>query len=230
MQATLEQLQQISLLAGLQEADLQPLLTATRVQQFLTGEMVMQEGDRLPPRLFAVAAGSLRVARTANTGKETIFRLLSSGEMFAAPALFGNGIAPATVTAEEASQVVMVEREALMESIRHNPEIAFKMLGIFNQRLQRLHDTVHGLVSERAIARLIRYLQYHANTYGTDPTADGDLLRSPLSYYAIARSIGITYEECVRLFRQLRPAVQYRRGGKIVVKDWQQLNQGAEEG
>ncbi|NJM68291.1 MAG: winged helix-turn-helix domain-containing protein, partial [Acaryochloris sp. RU_4_1] len=38
-------------------------------------------------------------------------------------------------------------------------------------------------------------------------------------YYQIARSIGITYEECVRLFKQLQEVVSYRRGGKITILD-----------
>lgn len=183
----------------------------------------MHEGDRLPAYLFALLSGSLRISRTAVTGKESIFRILASGEIFAAPALFGNGIAPATVTAVEDCQVIMVQRQALLESIALNPEIAFKMLAIFNQRLQQLHDTVHGLMSERAIARLAHYIDVAATEHGTDATADGEVLRDRLSYYQIARSIGITYEECVRLFKQIQTVVEYRRGGKIALKQWQVL-------
>ncbi|PSB27633.1 hypothetical protein C7B82_16270 [Stenomitos frigidus ULC18] len=48
-------------------------------------------------------------------------------------------------------------------------------------------------------------------------------LRSRLSYYQIARSIGITYEECVRLFKQIQTVVTYRRGGKLLVLDQAKL-------
>ncbi|MBR8832550.1 MAG: hypothetical protein DSM106950_00520 [Stigonema ocellatum SAG 48.90 = DSM 106950] len=44
-------------------------------------------------------------------------------------------------------------------------------------------------------------------------------MRSRLPYYQIARSIGITYEECVRLFNQIQTIVTYQRGGKILVLD-----------
>ncbi|PSB01056.1 Crp/Fnr family transcriptional regulator [Merismopedia glauca] len=223
MQATLEHLKQVYLLAALQDAELEQIQAYAWIKTFSQGEIVMHEGDRLPSRLFTLASGSVRITRTATTGKETIFRVLSTGEMFAAPALFGNGIAPATVTAEVDCEVVMVEREALMNAIRSNPEIAFKMLGIFNQRLQQLHDTVHGLISERAIARLARYIHDAANEHGTVTTPEGAVLRSRLSYYQIARSIGITYEECVRLFKQIQGVVSYSRGGKITLKDGKML-------
>jgi hypothetical protein len=59
---------------------------------------------------------------------------------------------------------------------------------------------------------------------GTDSIDEGERLRSRLTYYQIARSIGITYEECVRLFKQLKPAVTYRRGGLVTLSDRSQLH------
>ncbi len=49
------------------------------------------------------------------------------------------------------------------------------------------------------------------------------MLRSPLTDAQIAGSIGITYEECARLFKQIQGIVQSSRGGKIVVVDWEKL-------
>ncbi|ARV57973.1 cyclic nucleotide-binding protein [Nostocales cyanobacterium HT-58-2] len=223
MKATIEQLRCISVFASLKEAELTLLQCHAVVKSYLPGEVIMHEGDRLPSRLYALASGSIRITKTAVSGKETILRTLSAGEIFAAPALFGNGIAPATVTVEKDCQVVTVEREALLDAIRATPEIAFSMLSVFNQRLQQLHNTVHGLVSERAISRLARYIQYYATEHGTESTTKGECLRVQLPYYQIARSIGITYEECVRLIKQLQPVLSYSRGGKITVLDWEGL-------
>jgi CRP/FNR family transcriptional regulator, cyclic AMP receptor protein len=224
-EATLDQLSRIQVFSSLQQDELKQLQPYTTVRCYLSGAVVLQEADRLPPRLYALVAGSIRITKLAATGKETILRTLEAGEIFAAPALFGNGIAPATVTAEKNCEVLMVERDALLEAIRHRPEIALSMLSLFNHRLQQLHNTVHGLVSERALVRLVRYIQYCAAEQGTEITRDGVRLRQPLPYYQIARSIGITYEECVRLFKQLQPAISYGRGGKIVVHDEQKLEE-----
>lgn len=175
--------------------------------------------DRLPAKLYALLSGCLRVTKTATTGKETILHTLSSGEIFAAPALFGNGIAPATVTAQQDCQILTLERNALVDAIQQTPEVALRILIVFNQRLQLLHDTVHDLVSERAIVRLARFIQYFAFQYGTEQSSTGRCLKAKLSYYQIARSIGITYEECVRLFKSLKLVLSYSRGGKITVLD-----------
>ncbi|MEG4945393.1 hypothetical protein QUA82_10650 [Microcoleus sp. F8-D3] len=59
-------------------------------------------------------------------------------------------------------EVLTTEREVLLAAIRENPEIALRILAVFNQRLQQLYETVHGLVSERAIVLLTRFIHYFA--------------------------------------------------------------------
>ncbi|HEY9663183.1 MAG TPA: Crp/Fnr family transcriptional regulator [Allocoleopsis sp.] len=223
MKATVEQLTAISVFAHLQPDQLTSLQPYTVVQTYQVGEIVNHEGDRLPARLYALIQGLLRVSKTAASGKETILRTLTSGDIFAAPALFGNGIAPATLTVEKEAQVLMVDRDALLAVIQANPEIALKMMAVFNQRLQQLHEAVHGLVSERAIVRVARLLQQAAMEPESRPDGETICLRQPLAYYEIARSVGITYEECVRLFKQLHAVVSYSRGGQITILDWDGL-------
>jgi len=60
---------------------------------------------------------------------------------------------------------------------------------------------------------------------GTYDVAEGNCLNTKLPYYQIARSIGITYEECVRLFKKLKGIMIYKRGGKIIVQDWGKLEE-----
>jgi CRP-like cAMP-binding protein len=223
VQATIEQLTRVQVLKPLEIDQLEQLQSQCSVKDYQRGEIVMHEGDRLPALLYTLIEGTLQIKKTASTGKETLVRTIYPGEIFAAPAVFGNGIAPATVSAEVDSQVLTVKREALLETIRQNPDVALRILEVFNQRLQQLHDTVHGLVSERAIARLVRLIQYYAARYGTEARPEGELLKVKLSYYQMARSIGITYEECVRLLASLKPAIAYKRGGKILVRDWEAI-------
>lgn len=218
-----EQLQQIPLFANLEPSLLETLAISSTLTHYAVSEAVFHEGDELPACLHILVSGRLGMAKIATSGKETILRILPAGEVFAAPALFENGQAPATVTAIEPTVVLRLERQALLGAFSQCPELALHLLAVFNQRLQQLHNRVHGLVSERAIVRLVHYLLQVASERGTDVVADGERLRSQLTYYQIARSIGISYEECVRLFKQLQPAVTYQRGGFITIVNQQQL-------
>lgn len=224
MQVTIEQLRQISLFSGLDLDQLVKLRTHAVVKQYLQKEIILHEGDRLPAKLFAVLGGRIEIKKTAATGKETILRMLPAGELFAAPALFGDGVAPATVVAEQDCQILTIERTILLEMIQNTPELALQIIAVLTERLQLLHQVVHGLASERAIVRLAQFIQAAAIAEGTDVTEHGLQLRSRLPYYQIARSIGITYEECVRLFKQIQAVVIYHRGGKILVLDQMKLD------
>ncbi|MBD2432941.1 MULTISPECIES: Crp/Fnr family transcriptional regulator [Fischerella] len=223
MQASIEQLSQIIVFAGLEPSDKISLQPHTQVQRYKQGEIILHEGDRLPAKLYAVVSGTIQITKTANTGKETILRMLDTGEIFAAPALLGNGISPATVTAETDCEILTVERDALLNAIGKNPDIALRMLMVLNHRIQQLHETVHGLVSERAVVRLARLILYFAAEYGTESSQKGEILKVKLPYYRIARSIGITYEECVRLVKSLKSVVAYSRGGKMTIVDAKKL-------
>ncbi|MEM7553145.1 MAG: Crp/Fnr family transcriptional regulator [Cyanobacteria bacterium P01_A01_bin.84] len=217
MKATIEQLAQISLFAILNTKDLEHLQSYTHIQFYQRKEIILHEGDRLPERLHILLTGVLQVKKSATTGKETILRTLREGEIFAAPALFGDRYAPATVVVIEDCQILTIARVNLLKTIEQTPELALEILVIFNQRLQQLHNMVHGLVSERAVVRLARLIQYAVWQYGTEITPAGEQLRIKLPYYQIARSIGITYEECIRLMKGLNDTIQYSRGGKIMI-------------
>ena len=217
MLVDVEKIREISLFKDLDTSLLEYFAQHSRLQAYDADEIVFHEDDALPACLYLLVAGSLRITKMSDAGKETILRLLWADAVFAAPALFGDGLAPATATAMEPIQVLTMEREALLEGFRHAPELALHLLTVYNQRLQHLHNRVLGLVSERAIVRLIHYLEYFAASAGTEPVPEGKRLRSHLTYYQIARSIGITYEECIRLFKQLKGKVTYERGGKITL-------------
>jgi CRP/FNR family transcriptional regulator, cyclic AMP receptor protein len=45
-----------------------------------------------------------------------------------------------------------------------------------------------------------------------------------LSHNHIARTIGISYEECVRLMRSLQTTLDYRRGGHITILNAEMLD------
>ena len=217
------QLQQISIFQDLAIDQVESLIPYSYVREYQQHEIVMQEGDRLPQQLHGLITGRLEIKKTSDSGKETIVRLIPPGELFAAPAIFGNGIAPATVVCQLESQILTIERDALLQAISQSPDISLKILEVFNQRLQQLHNTVHGLISERAMVRLVRLIEYYRDRDGIHLVASGEQLNIRLPYYQIARSIGITYEECVRLFKQLKGIATYQRGGKIIVRDWQKL-------
>ena len=193
------------------------------LQLYHQKEIIFQEGDTLPAELHILLSGTLQIKKSTATGKETVLRLLRMGDFFALPALFDESFCTVIVLATEDSQVLTVSKTTLLNAIQHTPELAMQFLVMLNQRLQQQHNTVHGLVSERAVVRLARLIHYSALHQGTELTVKGEQLQIQLPYNQIARSIGATYEECTRLMKKLTDTVKYNRGGKITIFDWEAL-------
>ncbi|MDY6939001.1 MAG: Crp/Fnr family transcriptional regulator [Cyanobacteriota bacterium] len=229
MLASIEQLARVSVLQNLDTSSLARLQPNTRIKTYLKNEIVIHESERLSESLHVLIFGILQIKKNSPNGKETLIRLVLPGEIFAAPAIFGNGISPATAICEINSQVLTISRAALLDTIHQTPEVALRILETFDRRLQQLHGTLHGLISERAIVRLVRLIQYYADRYGMTAIDGKQRLNIKLPHQNIARSIGITYEECVRLFKKIDSVVEYKRGGSISIKDCDALENLARE-
>jgi signal-transduction protein with cAMP-binding, CBS, and nucleotidyltransferase domain len=65
MQATTEQLQQISIFSDLELEQLAHLKPHTLVKTYLRGEIILHEGDLLPARLFSALSSTMQVKKTA---------------------------------------------------------------------------------------------------------------------------------------------------------------------
>ena len=220
MHANSQQIAKIAVFSNLEPAILSKLSDSSSLKSYKKGEIIIHEGDPFLIKLYAVIEGSLLVQKIAMSGKETNLRQLSAGEIFAAPALFGNGIAPATVIALKNSQIVTIDRSELLKAIQISPEISFHILHCFNQRIQEMHQTIHGLISERAVVRLARLIHYTASQYGVQQTEKGACLNTKLPHKQIARMVGLSYEECVRIIsKDLKGIVNYQRGGVITIQD-----------
>ncbi|MEL6553398.1 MAG: Crp/Fnr family transcriptional regulator [Cyanobacteria bacterium J06621_11] len=218
-------LAQLSILQDFKQDQLLSLGASAQLYSYKSDEIVFCEHDILPASLYILSSGSLHITRTARTGKEALFRTLQAGDIFAAPALVGDCIAPATVRASVPSEVVTIDRSAVVAAIGQSPAIALRILSVYNQRLQQMHNSLYGMVCERAIVRLIKLIKQQALEYGVEQTQAGhDCLKQNLPYGQIAGRIGISYEECVRLSHRLKPMLTYKRGGKICVSDWLALD------
>lgn len=224
MQATCQQIASLEIFANLELKILSEIAANSSLSSYQKNAIIIREGDLFAAQLHAIVTGSVVVQKIAPSGKETTLRQLSSGEMFAAPALFGDRIAPATVIALTDVQIVTIDKDKLMAAIQRSPEIALQILSCFNQRLQEMHRTIHGLISEKAVVRLARLIDYTASRYGTDQNNRGKSLKAKLPHQQMSRMVGITYEECVRLIRKdLDQIVIYERGGIITIQDYEAL-------
>ncbi|MFT3921131.1 MAG: cyclic nucleotide-binding domain-containing protein [Myxococcales bacterium] len=107
----------------------------SEVRNFLEDEPVFQEGDT-GEELFVVLSGSVRVHK----GESTML-FLGPGEHFGEMALIDRGTRSASVTAVEATRVLVIKRPDFLYLIKHERDLAVKLLwqflGVLSSRLRQ---------------------------------------------------------------------------------------------
>jgi CRP-like cAMP-binding protein len=162
-----EILAESELFETLSEDDLDQLVSIASRKKVGAGETVFLRGQ--PARaLYAVVSGQVKVVATATDGREMVLRLIDPGACFGEIALLDGGTRTATVTANGACELIVVDRRDLLDLLRRRPEIALGLLAVVAQRLRRTTEQVEDTNFLQLPRRLAKKLIELADTYGAE--------------------------------------------------------------
>ncbi len=138
-------MQNTSLFTKLSERERLHVLQIATCTHFAAGEVVVRKGD-IGNDMFVTVDGKLRASIDG-----TELRIFQPGDHFGEMALLGEQPRAATVTAVDASDVLVIRRDRFFELIRGDAHLAVKLLWQFLAVLsQRLAQTSHDLRDARA--------------------------------------------------------------------------------
>ncbi|MBZ5590043.1 MAG: Crp/Fnr family transcriptional regulator [Acidobacteriia bacterium] len=171
------------------------------VRRVRKGELLFSEGD--PADFLPVLlSGQVKLARTGPDGREQLLHLVRGPASFAEAAVFGPGVFPATTTVVEGGVLATVSRPALLDLLRHRPEVALALLASMSLWLRRLADLVEGLALHTVEERVAAYLwSAFARSAGTPLPGAEIRLQEPKRL--IAALCGTAPEVLSRTFRRL---------------------------
>lgn len=132
------------LFTGIPAAELEPLVTSSRMRTYEPGETVVRRGD---PALefFIVDHGRLRVSTTSSDGRERLLGELVAGDHFGELALLDGRPRTSDVTAETPCQLVAIERDGFLAFVQTRPRVADRLIMILRHAL--------GQEQEQAVRR-----------------------------------------------------------------------------
>lgn len=139
-----EVLMGMPLFSRLSEREILRVLQVVEVRAYVSGEVVIKEGDR-GDELFIVLTGQVRV-----TKGEALLTTLGKGEHFGEMALIRALPRSATVTSDGASEIIAIRRADFFDILRTEHEMSVKLLWQFLGVLaDRLDQTSRDLRSAR---------------------------------------------------------------------------------
>lgn len=197
------------LFAGMSPAEIKSIAAITTVRPVAKGEYLFHEGDA-STGFYLVQTGAINVHRVNAAGRERVIHVFRAGESFAEAALATEKGYPADARALEPSQVLQVQKDGMFELIRHQPELALRMLSSMSSHLRILVAQLDDLTLKDVETRFAHWIIKRCpQPPGPEPVT----IRLPMAKRVLAAELGTVSETFSRTL------AKFRDQGLIAVED-----------
>ena len=197
-----EALRASGLFGAADEAAIEALVRVLRIRRFRRGETVFHQGDP-GDALFVLASGSVKVVLPSDEGAEpAIVAILRTGEFFGELAILDGAPHSATIVAVEATETLVLNREAFLDLIDADAGLRRALLASLATEIRRLTGHVEDLhfldLPGRLSSRILRL------TVDCEPDPDGSIrIAWPYTQSELAGMIGGSRQSVNRLLADL---------------------------
>lgn len=205
-------LRQAQLFASLTDPQLNYLAEHAVAKRYAADELVFSEGEPCAG-LWIVSDGSIRIFKTAASGREQILGVEGPGSSVAELPVFDGGNYPASVSSVTDSVLIFVAKKDFHSLVLHHPEVALKVLKVVGARLRRLVGIIEELSFTTVRHRLAAHFLRIAKTEGKT-TPQGIELPMSGSQQELASHIGTVRELVSRNVSRLQAEGVIRTDGK----------------
>lgn len=207
-------LRRAGLFEGLDEAHLVELISRGRQRVLDPGQTVFLKGDRAEG-FYVVLSGRVKVFKTSPKGREQILRIMGPGEPVGEVAVLSGEAYPAGAETLEAGEVVYIPRQAYLDLVGREPEVAMRLPAALSARLRSFTTLIENLSLKDVSERLAAYLLSLATEADSEVTVHLGVTKTQLS-----AAVGTVPETLSRAFRQLsRTGAVETSGRKVRIKD-----------
>jgi CRP/FNR family transcriptional regulator len=189
------------------------LLASAVERSFAAGEILYLAGS--PARsLYLVMDGRVRLLRESH-GRTILIHHEERGGCLGEVPLFEGTTYPATAMAAEPTRCLVIHREAILEMVRTEPELALALLARLAARVRHVVDRLDRNTSQSTLGRLAEHLLARASASRARAFTLG------ASQQQAAEELGTVRELVVRGLRALRDrgAIVALGGGRYSVAD-----------
>ena len=136
-------LKRVSMFSGMTPEQIRVLIAHLEEQHFLSGEVIMYEGD-FSQELYILVSGRVRIVKDYGGSHERTLALLTQGEFFGDMAIFESAPRSATAVTEEEAELLALSPEKFKQTIYQKPEMAFEIFRELSARLRRREELAAG--------------------------------------------------------------------------------------
>ena len=165
--------------------DLDKIVDFTKIRHAKAKEVIFRK-DESGQQMFIIIKGRVSLSTSSANGKELNLGMLGEGEIFGEISLIDKKERTATVTAKEATEMLVIDRTYFIPFLRKNPDVAISLLKAMATRLRVTDQLFEDTVFRQLPGRLARKFLTLARDFGTEYD-DGYHISIPLSQNDIGK-------------------------------------------
>lgn len=156
-----------------------------------------------PFGLYCLHSGKVKITKTALNGKETIIRLVSSGDILGHRSLFSDSPYTATATALEDAIVCFVSKSTIFKLVKQDPVLAFDIMSSISRQMGAAEERIASLSNKSQKERFAEMLLLLSEAFGVkeDNKIKIDI---KLSREEMGSMIGAASENVIRLITEFK--------------------------
>lgn len=180
------------LFSALDETSARALRDSMVEQNIKKGDTLFQESEQ-GDQLYLILDGKIKLSHTSSDGRESLFTVLGTGDMFGELSVFDPGPRTSTAIAVTDATVLGLSHKVLRPWLTQRPEVAQSLLQALANRLRRNSETMSDLVFADVPGRVAKVLLQLNEKFGEDSVA-GRQVAHDLTQEEIAQLVGASRE------------------------------------
>ncbi|HEX5398582.1 MAG TPA: Crp/Fnr family transcriptional regulator [Verrucomicrobiae bacterium] len=197
---------------GLPQSALENIADFTALKSLEKGEYLFHEGD--PSHgFYVVQSGAVNVHRVNALGQEQVIHIFRAGESFAEATLAAPKGCHADARAVASTQVLLIQKDGILELLKRQPELALRMLGSMSNHLRVLVGQLQDLTLKDVEIRLANWLVKRCpNLAGSQPVR----IELTMNKRTLAAELGTISETFSRTLAKFRKQKMLTVKGKTI--------------
>lgn len=193
-----------SVVCDLEGAEFDTFRSLRQSLTYTAGQAVFYEGHPCLG-LYLLCSGRVKLTRSSARGQRQIVRIAEGGELLEKHVFQGGATHEMTCEALEPSQVCFIDRQAYLQLVRHNGELAVRLIQLLSSELGIRMDQRDLFAFRSGRERLAALLLELGARFGKKSGA-GTLIGIELKREELADMAGIAVETAIRLLSAFRKA------------------------
>ena len=169
---------------------------------YTAGQAVFYEGHPCLG-LYLLCSGRVKLTRSSPRGQQQIVRIAEGGELLEKHVFQNGAVHEVTCESLEPTQVCFIDRQAYLQLVRRNGELAVRLIQLLSSELGIRMDQRDLFAFRSGRERLAALLLDMGTRFG-GKTAKGTLINLELKREELADMAGIAAETAIRLLSAFR--------------------------